>query len=104
MTVLERMKLRLPREPDENVFKDYIESAQAAICNRRFPFGSTLTQREEYLDGMQDLVFRCAYAMYLKRGGEYESSHTENGVSRSWTSEGIPTELLSEVVPLVGTF
>lgn len=103
MTALERLKLRLPKEPDEMILQDYLESARAAICNRRFPFSATQEQKDAYMDGMQDLLFRCAYAMYLKRGGEWESSHTENGVSRAWTSEGIPTELLSEIVPLVAT-
>ena len=50
-----------------------------------------------------DLQFRVALAIYNKQGGEFETAHTENGVSRSYGSEGIPQELLLEVTPLAKT-
>ena len=50
--------------------------------------------------GTGDLQFRVALAIYNKQGGEFETAHTENGVSRSYGSEGIPQELLLEVTPM----
>lgn len=49
-----------------------------------------------------DLQFRCALAVYNKRGGEFETSHTENNVTRVWGSEYIPNSLLEEVTPYCG--
>ena len=78
MDNLARLKLRT-NEPDEAILEDCLES--------------------RYLD----LQFRVALAIYNKQGGEFETAHTENGVSRSYGSEGIPQELLLEVTPLAKT-
>lgn len=96
MDNLERLKLRTG-EPDEAILKDCLESAKAAILARRYPYGEWPDELESrYLD----LQFRCALAIYNKQGGEFETAHTENGVSRSFGSEGIPQELLMEVTPM----
>lgn len=99
MDALERLKLRT-QEPDDAVLMDCLESAKAAILARRFPFQDWPDELEHrYLD----LQYRIALAIFNKEGGEYEISHSENGVSRSYSSEGIPVELLNEVTPFVGT-
>lgn len=102
MTVLERMKLRIPEEPDEAVFLDCIESAQEAILNRRFAFGGTAKAKDEYISDHQDLLYRCAVDLYNKTGAEGQLGHTENGVSRQYESSWISEQLLKEVTPLVG--
>lgn len=95
MDNLARLKLRTG-EPDEVILEDCLESAKAAILARRYPYGEWPDELESrYLD----LQFRVALAIYLKRGGDFETSHSENNVSRSWASEGIPQELLLEVTP-----
>lgn len=97
MTALERLKLRT-QEPDEQVLEDCLEMAKSAIMARRYPYGDWPDELENrYLD----LQYRCALAIYNKEGGEFESAHSENGVSRSWSSEFIPDALLNEVTPLV---
>ena len=40
--------------------------------------------------------------MISKRGAEGETSHSENGVSRSYASAGVSEELLREITPKVG--
>lgn len=96
MDNLERLKLRTG-EPDEAILEDCLESAKSAILARRYPYGEWPDELESrYLD----LQFRCALAIYNKQGGEFETAHTENGVSRSFGSEGIPQELLMEVTPM----
>lgn len=63
--------------------------------------GRTEYQQETYLEPRYlDLQFRCALALYEKRGGDFETSHTENNVTRAWGTEHIPPSLLEEVVPL----
>ena len=96
MDNLERLKLRTG-EPDEAILEDCLESAKSAILARRYPYGEWPDELESrYLD----LQFRCALAIYNKQGGEFETAHSENGVSRSFGSEGIPQELLLEVTPM----
>ena len=103
MDNLSRLRKRLTTSngvaPNDAILADCLESAKAAILNRRYPYGDYPAELEKRYE---DLQYRCALAMYLKRGAEYEQSHSENGVSRSWGSEGIPAELLAEVVPLAG--
>lgn len=96
MDNLARLKLRTG-EADEDILQDCLESAKSAIMARRYPYQEWPDELEgRYLD----LQFRCALAIYNKQGGEFETAHSENGVSRSFGSEGIPQELLMEVTPM----
>ena len=99
MDNLERMKLRTG-ESNIAVLRDCLDSARAAIMARRYPYGDWPDELESrYLD----LQFRIALAIFNKQGGEFETAHSENGVSRSYGSEGIPQELLLEVTPMAKT-
>jgi len=103
MTVLERMKLRIPEEPDEAVFLDCIESARAAILKRRFPFGATDKDKDAYMEDEQNLLYLCATDLYNRSGSEGQLSHVENSVSRQYESAWISESLLSSIVPMVKT-
>ena len=98
MTALERLKVRTG-EADEALLADLLESARAAIIARRFPFGDGTEELEKRYE---DLQVRIAETMYDKLGAEYQTGHTENGVSRQWASEGVPEALLREVTPMCG--
>ncbi len=99
MTVVERLKAAT-NEPNDAVLEDCAAQAKAAILARRYPFQEWPEELESrYLD----LQYRCALAIYQKRGGQYEISHGENGVQRSYASEDIPESLLRQVTPLVRT-
>lgn len=97
MTVLERLKRRT-NAPDEALLEDFLESAKSVVLSARFPYG--------YPDGQEvepqymDVWYRIALAMYDKDGADFESAHSENGISRSWGSEGVPQSLLNEIVPM----
>lgn len=65
--------------------------------------GRTETYTETVLEARyNDLQYRCAIDLYNKTGAEGQTSHTENGISRSWGAEWISTDLLNEVTPMVG--
>lgn len=99
MTQLERLKLRTPEESNELVLEDVLESAKAVILSRRYPFGEQPTELEtKYLD----LQIRIAVEMYNKRGVEGQTSHSENGVSRAYSSANVSKELLGEITPKAG--
>ncbi len=99
MTQLERLKLRIPENDNELELEDVLESAKAVILSRRYPFGEQPTELEPRYS---DLQIRIAVEMYNKRGVEGQTSHSENGVSRSYSSASVSEELLREITPKAG--
>jgi hypothetical protein len=99
MIQLERLKIRIPENVNDIELEDILESAKAVILSRRFPFGEQPTELEPKYN---DLQIRIAVEMYNKRGVEGQTSHSENGVSRSYSSANISEELLREITPKVG--
>ena len=99
MTQLERLKIRITENTNDNELEDILESAKAVILSRRFPFGDYPAEIE---DRYKDLQIRIAVEMFSKRGAEGEITHSENGVSRTYTSAGVSEELLSEITPKGG--
>lgn len=99
MTQLERLKIRITENVADNELEDILESAKAVILSRRFPFGEQPTEIE---DRYKDLQIRIAVEMFNKRGAEGETAHSENGVSRSYSSASVSEELLREITPKAG--
>ncbi len=99
MTQLERLKIRITENTTDIELEDLLESAKAVILSRRFPFGEQPTEIE---DRYKDLQIRIAVEMFNKRGAEGETSHSENGVSRSYSSASVSEELLREITPKAG--
>ena len=99
MTQLERLKVKIPENDNELELVDVLESAKAVILSRRYPFG-------EHPDGIEkkyeDLQVRIAIELYNKRGAEGQTSHSENGVSRSYASANVSEDLLREITPKAG--
>lgn len=99
MTQLERLKIRIPEKVIDAELEDLLESAKAVILSRRFPFGEHPIDIE---DRYKDLQIRIAVEMFNKRGAEGETAHSENGVSRSYSSASVSDELLREITPKAG--
>jgi hypothetical protein len=99
MTPLERMKLRIPENDNELELVDVLDSAKAIILSRRYPFGE---QPDVLEKRYEDLQVRIAVELYNKRGVEGQTSHSENGVSRSYSSASVSEELLREITPKAG--
>ena len=99
MTQLERLKIRITEDVSDNELEDILESAKAVILSRRFPFGDVPTEIEPRYN---DLQIRIAVEMFSKRGAEGETSHSENGVSRTYSSASVSEELLREITPKAG--
>ena len=99
MTQLERLKIRITESINDIELEDILESAKAVILSRRFPFGE---QPDELENKYKDLQIRIAVEMIAKRGAEGETSHSENGVSRSYSSASVSEELLREITPKAG--
>lgn len=98
MDNLERLK-KLTDCQDEDLLIELLQEAKEAILDTRFPYGNWPDELEPRYIGLQ---VQIAEAMFDKIGGKYETSHTENGVTRTWGSEAIPKELLARVTPVCG--
>lgn len=78
----------------------YLTLAGKAIVSKVFPYDSTQTEVPPRYDFLQ-----CEIAAYLwnKRGAEGETSHNENGISRSYENADVPSSMLNEIVPFCGS-
>ena len=99
MTQLERLKIRITEKVTDIELEDILESAKAVILSRRFPFGD---YPEDIEPRYKDLQIRIAVEMFNKRGAEGETSHSENGISRSYASANVSEDLLREITPKAG--
>ena len=100
MTQLDRLRIRITENDISDVeLEDILESAKAVILSRRFPYSEYPLELE---DRYKDLQIRIAVEMISKRGAEGETAHSENGVSRSYSSASVSEELLREITPKVG--
>ena len=100
MTQLERLKSRITeKDVSDTELEDILESAKAVILSRRFPFGEYPAEIE---DRYKDLQIRIAVEMFNKQGAEGEIAHSENGVSRTYSSASVSEELLREITPKAG--
>ena len=100
MTQLERLRIRITgNDINDKELEDILESAKAVILSRRFPFSEYPADIEPKY---KDLQIRIAVEMFNKIGAEGETAHSENGVSRTYSSASVSEELLREITPMVG--
>lgn len=60
------------------------------------------TDEKPYDKKYEDLIIPLAISSFAKIGAEGQNVHSENGITRHYTSGGdYPKELLSEIIPLV---
>lgn len=99
MTQLEKLKVYIPEEENENLLELLLEDAEELILSRRYPFRE---EDKEYVleDKFLSLQIKIAVEMYNKRGAEGETQHTENGVMRVWEKANVSNNLLEQIIPM----
>ena len=86
--------------PDAHLVSDvYLPLAASAIMAARHPFSAD-PDAEVWEARYDRLQCEVAADMFMRRGAEGETAHSENGVSRTWASAGISRHLMQRVVPL----
>ena len=96
---VENMKVAIaPDTAEESVLLSEIQTAETMILNKMYPFGypenTVVPQRYERLQ------IKLAVELFTQRGAEGQSSHSENGINRSWTEK---SALLARIVPQCGS-
>lgn len=102
MTEAEKISMvkAMTGEADEATVLAYLNIAGSKICRKAYPFAETemnVPPKYEYT--------QVEIAVYLlnKRGAEGETSHSENGISRTYENADIPASLMREIVPMAST-
>ena len=83
----------------DDILLTYLNIAGQKIINRAYPYDDDVTTVPRRYS-----ILQCEIAAYLlnKRGAEGETSHSENGISRSYESADVPESLMSNIVPFCG--
>lgn len=82
---------------DDDLF-DEIEGAIESVNDRRH---FTPTETKLFEDKYKNIIIRLCICSVAKMGAEGETSHSENGISRSYSgSSEHPSDILNEIVPL----
>lgn len=84
---------------DDATLTVYLTLSANKVLRRAYPYDNTVTVVPAQYETLQ-----CAIAAYLwnKRGAEGQTSHSENGISRSYESSDVPESLLSHITPYCG--
>lgn len=96
MRQISRLKTRLGGlEGQDELLKLLLDDAAEIICNIR---NSDIVE-EQYL-GVQ---IRIAVELYNKMGAEGQTSHSENGLSRTYENSDVSDSLLQMITPVIRT-
>ena len=86
-------------ESNNAILLAYLNIAGNEVINRAYPFDNTQRNVPERYESNQ---IQIAAYLLNKRGAEGETSHNENGISRTYESADIPESMLSKIIPLLG--
>ena len=83
----------------DDILLTYLAIAGRKIIDRAYPYDETIGDVPRRYELLQ-----CEIAMYLlnKRGAEGETSHSENGIGRSYENADVPESMLSVITPFCG--
>ena len=96
---LTTLKAMVGSSDSDEVLSTYLGFAGSKILAKAYPYQNDVTEVPAQYAHLQ--VEIAAY-MLNKRGAEGETSHSENGVSRSYEDGDIPPTLLRRIVPTAG--
>lgn len=83
-------------EQNDEVLSTYLAIAGNKVLKRLYPFGTSVTTvPDRYAYNQVEI----ACFLLNKRGAEGQTSHSENGISRSYEDGDVPPSLLREIVP-----
>ncbi len=85
----------------DDVLLAYLSLAGRKIIGRAYPFRSDV---ENVPDKYATDQVEIACYLLNKRGAEGETAHSENGISRTYESAGVPESMLKNIVPFACVF
>ena len=93
------LKAMVGYSDSDDVLSTYLELAGCKIISRAYPYDSSVTEVPTQYGSLQ-----CEIAAYMlnKRGAEGQTSHSENGITRSYENADVPPSMLKAVTPHCG--
>lgn len=85
-------------ETNDDILSTYLFIAKQIVLSKAYPLCAENKEVPECYTANQ---LRIAVYLINKRGAEGETSHTENGVSRTYASADVPYALLRDIIPMV---
>lgn len=100
MTNIERLKGRIP-EATEAILEDVLESAKDVILSRCFVSVSNTTEEDKAMALVEhnEKILDAAVVIYNMRGIEGQTSHSENGIARSFADCAGMKPILEKITP-----
>lgn len=96
MNQLEKLRLLLnEQQENDDLLQLYLDDAKNIICELRY----TDEVEPQYLSTQ----LKIAMELYSKVGAEGQTSHSENGISRSYETADISPSLISNITPFART-
>ncbi len=101
---MEQLKIRLRRSEDSSMQEDgFLEqlisqAEQDVRLYRNYPDNYTKDMIEKDMKKFDSIIVDLALYDYSKEGGEFQTSSSENGTSRSWIDRD---KILGKVTPFV---
>lgn len=96
---LKALKAMIGGSDTDEVLSTYLNLAGRKIIAKAYPYNSEITEVPAQYDYLQ--VEIAAYLLN-KRGAEGQTSHSENGVSRTYENADVPSSMLKAVIPFCG--
>ena len=102
MTEAEKIVLvkAMSDETDDGVISAFLSMAADAIYHYVDPYHTS--DREAVLMEYGNVQAKAAAYYINKKGWDFQTSHSENGVGRSFESGDLPASILRELTPKVG--
>lgn len=86
----------------DDIFKLKLGDAEIVALDTLYPYDLTKTELDKTNKRLKNWQTRCAIELYRKMGTTNIQSYSENGMSVSYMSGLISTELMNELVPKAG--
>ena len=96
---LTALKVVVGSSDSDEVLCTYLTFAGSKIIEEAYPYQNDISEVPAQYAHLQ--VEIAAY-MLNKRGAEGQTSHSENGVSRSYENGDVPPSMLKAVIPYCG--
>lgn len=98
------MRLSVLISPDtaaDELLAVLVEQSEGIVLNRRYPFGAP--EGTTVPTAYEHIQLQIALELFSKMGAEGQTSHGENGISRTYESADVSPSLLKRIVPVCGS-
>lgn len=93
------LKAMVGNTDSDEVLSTYLTLAGEKIIGKAYPYDDTVTEVPARYSSLQ---IEIAAYLLNKRGAEGQTSHSENGVSRTYENADVPASMLKSVIPFCG--